>query len=194
MGVVPVASTYTTSTGQVIQVVDGANVGTRTVPGDVWYAVVHLTEGTDSRAYLWKNDRGVSTHYLAGEYDGQIEIYKYASETNEAAYTQGFGVLGRLASYDHGSDWADGTVTLRKIRSLNQVAIGYEIEGTPSRPPSRRLLLAVAAHLAEIITYWHQRGKQVVLLRHLDVDSDKRDPQGVDWTWFCAQVYRQVKV
>lgn len=197
MSVVPIASTYQTAAGQTIYVVNGANVGTRAVPGDVQYLIVHLTEsrGLDTRAYLWRNDRKVSATYLAGEYEGnEIKIYKYASETTGMTYTQGFGILGRLATYNHGADWADGTVTLTKVRSLNQVAIGYEIEGNPSKPPSKRLLGAVATHIAEILTYWAVRGKQVVLLRHLDVDSEKSDPQGVPWTAFCADVYRQVKV
>lgn len=190
----PTKPNYISETGIPIFMIDGANVGTRSVPGEVLYLVTHLSEGTDSREYLRKNDRGVSTHYLAGEYPDTNgpRVYKYASETTAAAYTQGFGILGRLARYSHdGGDWSR-PLNLSSIRNLNDVAIGYEIEGTPQKPPSERLMLVVAQHQAELIRYWNARNRQLVMIRHLDVDSAKQDPQGLDWVDFCKQVYRNV--
>jgi len=191
---------YTTLAGQSVITLSGANFGQRTVPGDVRYFVMHLTEGSDSRQYLVNNPPGVSTHYLTGEYPDTNgpQIYKYCSETNDAAYTQGFSLLGSLGTYDHRGFANTGFPTpFQTYRNLNDVAISYEIEGTVQQPPSARLLAHVVTHVAEIISYWHQPvngGLSLVLIRHLDVDSEKSDPQGVNWTAFLKAIYQQVTV
>jgi hypothetical protein len=200
---IPDAPSYFSDGGVAIFLVTGANHGKRSVSGDIKVVTVHFTESAslDSREYLWQNPRGVSTTYLTGAwpdmYGGKPCAIKYMSEADDEPYTQGFGVLGMLAKYDHGPTFGvGGAELLTHIRNLNDVAIGIEIEGMPSKQPSMEVKLMTAQLTADIITYWHLHNRHEPLLcGHVHVDSEKQDPQFAEgWSWFAKQVYDRVRL
>lgn len=200
--VIPDKPSYFSESGVAIFLVTGANHGKRSKAGDIQVLTVHFTESEelDSREYLWKNERLVSTTYLTGAwpdmYDGKPCAIKYMSEGDDTPYTQGFGVLGMLATYDHANFQVGGKELLTRMRNLNDVAIGIEVEGTPSKQPSMEVKLMTATLCGDIITYWQQHGKNDVLLcGHKHVDSEKQDPQFAEgWSWFARQVYMRVRL
>ncbi len=169
----PTEPDYINAAGQPIYRLGAVHKDSRTVPGDIQLLVVHHTAGRDSRRYLVEptDGRQVSTHYLVGAYPDtreQPRIYKYGSEEHDAMYTQGNGRIGRLAG-----------------RNPNDVAIAFEIEG----PPFKSGVIEAAATLARVVLdYWNAKGKDPLLIRHLDLDPAKRDP-AFDWLRFCRLVY-----
>lgn len=201
------AISYRASNGTPIYRTEAVNKRKRSTSFDNWphnrdlYLVAHFTESPnlDSRKYLLNpgDGRYVSAHYLAGIYEdmnsGNPSIIKYANETDEACYTQGFGIIGDLASYDHGTDWNDGKISVKVEFNANDACIGYEIEANskPSGFPKPALLDAVTGHMADIIRYWEARNRTVVLIGHRHLDPHKSDPQ-LNWTKFAKQVYAQV--
>ena len=171
--VLPTEPDYINEAGQPIYRLVAVHKGSRTVPGDIQLLVAHHTAGRDSRAYLAEpNDgRRVSTHYLVGAYPDTSEqprIYKYGSEERDAMYTQGNGSLGGLAG-----------------RNPNDVAIAFELEGPPFKPG---VIEEAATLVRAVLDYWHAKGKDPLLIRHLDLDPMKDDP-AFDWRHFCHLVY-----
>lgn len=199
--IIPDAPSYLSASGVPIFLVTGANKGVRHSPGDVQVLTVHFTESEnlDSREYLWKNPRGVSTTYLTGQwpdmYDSKPCAIKYMSEANDTPYTQGFGVLGMLARYDHTQFGMGGQELLHLLWNLNDKALGVEVEGTPAKQPSMEVKLLTALLCGDMITYWHGLGKELLLIGHKHVDSEKQDPQFAEgWSWFAKQVYTRVRL
>ena len=152
----------------------------RTTPGDVRLLVIHHTGGTDSRKYLAvpTDGRKVSAHYLVGQYAdlvtepdiSGIAIYKYAGEFDDQTFTQGGGKLGGHPG------------------NINEFSVSIEIEG----PPIAGVVESAAAMLAgEILSFWRRRGRDLLMIRHGDVDKNKTDPD-LDWAAFCKQVYGRV--
>jgi N-acetyl-anhydromuramyl-L-alanine amidase AmpD len=198
---------YHTTKGTPIYRVEAVHKRLRRLSLNQWpasrsvYLITHFTESgnKDSRNYLLNpgDGRVVSAHYLAGQYadmnNGQPSIIKYAGEADEATYTQGFGIIGDLADYDHGTDWSDGKVLVAVKVNANDACIGYEIDANPtaSGMPSPSLLNAVTAHMADIIRYWAARKVEVVLLGHKHIDPHKNDPE-LDWVMFDKMVKAQV--
>jgi len=162
---------YTNALGQDVYYVAGANVYPAPVGLLKRFLVIHHTAGTDSRAYLKRNPKRVSTHYLIGNYDdGRARrVYKYASEVRECTHTQGFGTIG---GYTAGN--------------INDVCISIEIEGPPIDDP---LMLAAADLARSIIDTWRGLGVELLMLRHKDIDTQKSDP-ALQWNNFCQLTYR----
>lgn len=199
--IIPDAPSYKSDSGVPIYFVTGANKGTRHKQGDVEVLCCHFTESEelDSRYYLWKNPRGVSTTYLTGAWSdmngGEPCAIKYMSEGNDVPYTQGFGVLGMLARYDHNQFGMGGKELLNLLWNLNDKALGVEVEGTPAKQPSMEVKIMTALLCADMITYWHHQGKELLLIGHKHVDSEKQDPQFAEgWSWFAKQVYTRVRL
>ncbi len=128
--------------------------------------VIHHTAGTDSRAYLVKNARGVSAHALISR-DGTV----YRMVPDElAAHHVGYSrivVAGRAIDRTTDPD-------------PNQITLGVEIEnlgdGRQPYPPAQ--LSALGWLLAE----WSRRHPQARLVFHREIDTQgKHDPAGLDW-------------
>lgn len=170
----PTSPAYINNAGQAIFLLPAVHKSPRAVSGDVRLLVIHHTGGTDSRLYLADpgDGREVSSHYLVGDYANVgVRIYKYGSETTDAMWTQGGGRLGGLQGMNP-----------------NQVAISIEIEGPPVKPA---VFDAAALLAASIIRYWRKQGRELLLIRHRDIDPNKRDPD-LDWTAFCQSVYTRL--
>jgi N-acetyl-anhydromuramyl-L-alanine amidase AmpD len=167
----PTAPTYVNDAGQPVYMLEATHKRKRLKAGDVRVLVIHHSGGRDSRLYLAEPPDGriVSSHYLVGAYpdtDGP-RVYKYASETHDCTYTQGFGVMGGMT------------------QSINDVAISIEVEG----PPFDAAVLTEAAALARsILDYWREMGPDLVMVGHKHIDSRKPDPSFL-WLDFCKMVY-----
>jgi len=170
----PTTPAYQNDAGQDVYFLSGANHSPRGT-NPIRYLVLHHTAGKDSRAYLQQNALGVSCHYLIGLYpDAGINprIYKYASETTQQTYTQGFSTIG--------------TVT-----NLNPYSVSIEIEG----PPIDSNVLDEAATLAaSILRYWHNLGIDLLLIGHKHVDRQGKQDPNCDWTDLCRTIYGRVKL
>jgi N-acetyl-anhydromuramyl-L-alanine amidase AmpD len=123
-------------------------------------------------APTYVNDAGQPVYMLEATHkrkrlkDGP-RVYKYASETHDCTYTQGFGVMGGMT------------------QSINDVAISIEVEG----PPFDAAVLTEAAALARsILDYWREMGPDLVMVGHKHIDSRKPDPSFL-WLDFCKMVY-----
>ena len=160
---------YTNDRGQEIWWIAGANVATR-YPHTPRYLVMHHTAGTDSRDYLHQNDRGVSCHYLVGQYDDvgiNPRVHKYAGEASQITHTQFFSTIG-------------------VIQNPNPWAISIEMEG----PPIDSNVQDEAATLAaSIMRYWRGRGIDLLLLGHKHIDRQGKVDPALDWGAFCKTVY-----
>jgi N-acetyl-anhydromuramyl-L-alanine amidase AmpD len=165
----PSTPLYTNTHRQPIYWIDGANVGSREgiLPD---FLVMHHTAGTDSRKYLWKNPKGVSTHYLIGIYPdaGPVpRIYKYATEGSQFTFTQGFSRIG-------------------PDEDPNNRCISIEMEG----PPVHQFVIDEAAKLAgSILRYWANKGRHLLLIGHRHIDLNGKLDPAVDWSHFCQRVY-----
>jgi hypothetical protein len=201
---------YKTASGIQVYYQDAVNKRPRVTPltslpkGSTIYFIVHFTEAQpnskgvlDSRSYLWSpsDGRAVSTHYALGIYPDtgpNVVAYKYASETFETTYTEGYGLVGQLLTYDHSDDWNDGLLqNVRTNVNLNDRCIEYELEANPQTGASPALLAGSSAFIAEGIRYWYGLGYEGVMLGHKHVDSQKQDPQ-LDFTMFSKQVWAQL--
>lgn len=128
--------------------------------------VIHATAGTDSRAWLVSNPRGVSAHVLIAR-DGTI--YRLVPD-ELAAHHCGYSrivVAGR-------------SINRSTTPNPNDVTLGIELEnrndGRDPYPPAQ--LAALGWQLAE----WAQAFPQARLVFHRDVDTQgKSDPAGLDW-------------
>jgi N-acetyl-anhydromuramyl-L-alanine amidase AmpD len=170
VALLPAQPLYTNPSGQGIFWIDGANTAPRPDGRKPSVLVIHDTAGTDSRQYLANNDRGVSAHYLVGEYPDCTgpRIYKYASEAKRITHTQGPGRLGGI-----------------RASNINEVAISIEIE-TPMLSSSS---LSYAALLAqEVLRGWQQVGVDLIMLPHRIIQADKYDPR-LNWSRWCTMVY-----
>lgn len=168
--VLPTQPLYTNDAGMPIFWIDGANVAPRPTGMRPRFLVIHHTAGSDSRKYLWKNPRGVSTHYLLGIYADAgpaPRTYKFASESSKQTFTQGYSSIGI-------------------IDNPNPMSISIEIEG----PPLAHDVIGEAARLAGAIRrYWSEHGVDLLLIGHKHIDTQgKTDPQ-LNWDAFCEQVY-----
>lgn len=173
---IPDEPRYTNLVGQPIYYVDAVHKAKRRHSGDVRVLCIHHTAGRDSRLFLLDpflvdpKASPVSAHYLIGQYEdtgSRPRIYKYASETKEQTYTQGFGILGGMSQ-------------------LNQIAVSFEIEGPPF---SVELLTEAAVLVASVRQYWVDAGKDPLIIGHKHVDSRKNDP-AFNWDQFMRWVYR----
>lgn len=167
--VMPSIPSYMNSAGQAIYWIAGANIGKRGVELPK-YLVLHHTAGTDSRAYLQKNKLGVSAHYLCGSYPDtgpNPVVLKYAGETDDVTYTQGYSTIGT-------------------VNDPNPWCISIELEGPPIDPAVQQ---AGADLAGAILRYWSDRGVDLLLLRHKDIDRQGKIDPTLDWTWFCRRAY-----
>lgn len=163
---------YINDAQQPIFWLDGANVGER-MGRTPRYLVIHHTAGTDSRAYLQKNNRGVSCHYLVGLYgDASINprVYKFASETTKITYTQGFSSIG-------------------PVNDPNPWAISIEMEGPPIND---NVIDETATLAASIIRYWRQKSVELLLVGHKHIDRTGKVDPALDWCAFCKTVYSRM--
>ena len=169
----PTSPAYVNDAGQPVYLITGANKAPRGPGVKPKFMVIHHTAGSDSRKYLWQNERGVSTHYLLGVYpDAGItpRVYKYASETLEQTFTQGFSTIGTDTN-------------------PNPESISLELEGPPIQPQVR---VEAAKLVASILRYWAGRGVSLLLIGHKHIDTQGKQDPDLPWTAWCSDVYRQV--
>ncbi len=169
---IPTTPAYQNDAGQDIYFIGGANHSPRGT-NPLRYLVLHHTAGTDSRAYLRENALGVSCHYLIGLYPNagiNPRIYKFASESTQQTYTQGYSTIGTTSN-------------------MNPFSVSIEIEG----PPIDSNVLDEAATLAaSILRYWYERGVDLLLIGHKHVDRQSKIDPATPWTALCKTIYGRV--
>lgn len=170
--VMPTKVSYVVPGGIPVYYIDAVHKSNRPIPGKIETFMLHDTAGRDSRQELYDSPRGVSVHYLIGEYPnvaGPVCI-KFASERTEQTYGSGYGSIGGISG------------------NINATTINFELEHEGQNDATREAFALCVAHS---LSNYAALAKVPVLLPHWLVDARKTDPRW-NWTAMLSRIYEQL--
>jgi hypothetical protein len=149
------------------------------------FIVVHITEGTEPSDVLWLcGDHGVSAHVYIDHAGHAHQLVPF----NLAAWHCGIRVEDRAWKRTNRPDiwsiWGD--------ENENTHSIGIEVSSPKGQPMSAVQFATLVEVVADLVKRFHIPLDRRYIVGHYELNTQKQDPPGFDWSAFMSQVRAKV--